>query len=149
MRELLAAELVGRGFVRDGARATRDEGGGVTTEVDLDTGEVDITAEGHSELDLKATRVGVVAQETAHTEEGKLKAQLREGLEREAEVEEDALKRDVARQLEGRLKDLKPELDGVVNRVTATALKQRAAELGTVEEVREDESGGLTIKVRL
>ena len=41
------------------------------------------------------------------------------------------------------------ELDGVVNRVTATALKTRAAELGQVEEVHEDANGGLTIKVRV
>jgi hypothetical protein len=47
------------------------------------------------------------------------------------------------------LRDLKDELDGVVNRVTAAALKQRAAELGQVEEIHEEPNGGLTIKVRV
>ena len=36
----------------------------------------------------------------------------------------------VTQQLEGTLKDLKEELDGVVNRVTATALKTRAVRQG-------------------
>ena len=52
-------------------------------------------------------------------------------------------------QLESKLKDLKDELDGVVNRVTANALKKRASELGTVEEIHEDGSGNMTIKVRV
>ena len=55
----------------------------------------------------------------------------------------------MTQQLEGTLRDLKGELDTVVNRVTATALKTRAGELGQIEEVHEDANGGLTIKVRV
>jgi hypothetical protein len=149
MRELLAAELVGKGFVREGHAVSRDEGKGVVTHIDLDTGEVDITAEGHADVSVESARVVVSDRQSVEREEAKVRSSLREGLERELSAEEEALRREVAAGLEARLKGLKPELDGVVNRVTATALKQRAAELGTVEEVKEDADGGLTIKVRV
>ena len=51
--------------------------------------------------------------------------------------------------LEGQLRDLREELDGAVNRVTAEALKQRARELGEVQEIHEEPNGSLTIKVRV
>ncbi len=149
MRELLAHELEQRGFKRDGATASRSEGDGITTTVDLDTGTVDVVAEGHAELALEAERTAVVDLDRAGADEAKLKATAQRQLEAEAQAKTDELRRAVTGKLEGKLKDLKGELDGAVNRVTANALKQRAAELGTVEEVHEDASGGLTIKVRV
>ena len=44
MRELLGAELSEKGFVREGDTASRKEGDGITTTVDLITGEVNVTA---------------------------------------------------------------------------------------------------------
>jgi hypothetical protein len=45
---------------------------------------------------------------------------------------------------------LKKELNGAINRVTAEALKQKAAQIGQIKEVTEDpESGSLTIKVEV
>lgn len=149
MRELLAAELGQKGFEREGTTARRAEGGGVTTEIDLDSGEVSVTAEGHTQLELEAQRTAVVENRGNPEAEAKLRAVAQGALEREAQAEEEALRREVTAQLEGKLRDLKGELDGVVNRVTASALKQRAAELGTVEEVHEEPNGGLIIKVRV
>lgn len=148
-RELLAAELGQRGFTREGNTARRAEPGGVTTEVDLDSGEVSVTAEGHAQLALETERTAVADAEQPEPAREKLREKAKQALEREAKGEEERLRRQVTAGLEGKLKDLKGELDGVVNRVTATALKQRAAELGTVEEVHEEPNGGLTIKVRL
>lgn len=149
MRELLAAELEGKGFKRDGNTSKRAEGGGVTTTVDLDSGEVSVTAEGHTDLNLATERTAVVENPNSPEREAQLRAVAKQALEREAKAEEDALRRKVTEQLEGKLRDLKDELDGVVNRVTGTALRQRAAELGQVEEVHEEANGGLTIKVRV
>lgn len=149
MRELLAAELVQRGFARDGATARRPQPGGVVTEVHLETGEVSVTAEGHADLSLATERVAVVDEEVAAPREKRVREQAKAALEREARGEEAALRRQVTERLEGALRDLKEELDGVVNRVTAAALKQRAAELGQVEAVHEEPNGSLTIKVRL
>ena len=74
-----------------------------------------------------------------------LREAAKQSLEREGKAEEEALRRKVTEQLEGKLRDLKEELDGAVNRVTGTALKQRAAELGQVEEVHEEQNGSITI----
>lgn len=149
MGALLGAELEGRGFTRNGNTATRKEKNGVEVEVDLETGQVSATAEGHQELELTTERTAVVDQLAKDEREAALRKVAQEALKREAKSEEEALRKKVTQQLEGTLKDLKEELDGVVNRVTATALKTRAAELGQVEEVHEDANGGLTIKVRV
>jgi hypothetical protein len=54
------------------------------------------------------------------------------------------------KQLEGRLRDLRGEMDQVVSRVTIDALKERAAQLGEIEELHEDaQTGELTIKVKV
>ena len=50
----------------------------------------------------------------------------------------------------GRLGDLRRELDQDVNRVTAEALKRRAAQIGQIKEMTEDpQSGSLTIVVEV
>jgi hypothetical protein len=148
MRELLAAELAQKGFTRDGQVATRAAGDGVSVTVGLETGEVSVTAEGHAEVELATERSAVVDGPSADREQA-LRQAAQQSLAREAKAEEEALRRQVTERLEGTLRDLKDELDGVVNRVTAAALKQRAAELGQVEEIHEEPNGGLTIKVRV
>lgn len=149
MGELLAQELQQKGFERRGNTVTRKEGDGVKTDVNLETGEVSVVAEGHQELNLNTERTAVANNPNDKEREKALREAAKQALEREAKAEEEALRRKVTEQLEGTLRDLKGELDGVVNKVTATALKQRAAELGQVEEVHEDANGGLTIKVRV
>lgn len=149
MGELLAAELEQRGFKRDGKTAQRKEGDGVVVEVNLETGDVSVTAEGHAQVNLETERTAVVDNTLAGDREKHLRDAAQQSLEREAKAEEEALRRKVTEQLEGKLRDLKEELDGAVNRVTGTALKQRAAELGQVEEVHEEANGSITIKVRV
>lgn len=149
MQHLLGQELEKSGFTRKGTTASRTEKNGVEIEVDLETGQVSATAEGHQDVKLETERTAVVDQMHKDEREASLRKVAQEALKREAKSEEEALRKKVTQQLEGTLKDLKEELDGVVNRVTATALKTRAAELGQVEEVHEDANGGLTIKVRV
>jgi hypothetical protein len=149
MRELLAAELAQRGFTREGNTATRKEAGDVRVEVDLESGELSVTAEGHAQLELSAERTAVIDADLPGDRENQLRKVAKESLEREAKAEEEALRKKVTERLEGTLRGLKEELDGVVNRVTGTALKQRAAELGEVQEVHEEANGSLTIKVRV
>ena len=56
----------------------------------------------------------------------------------------------MTQQLEGRLSDLRVELDKITNRVVADALKIRAGQLGQIIEVDDRlEEGSVTIKVRL
>ena len=47
------------------------------------------------------------------------------------------------------MRDLREELDQAVNQVTAAALKERASQIGQIEEIHEEENGSMTIKVRL
>jgi hypothetical protein len=148
MGELLAAELEQRGFKREGTVAQRKEGD-VVVEVNIETGVVSVTAEGHAQVNLETERTAVVDNTLAGDRERHLREAAKQSLEREAKAEEEALRRKVTEQLEGKLRDLKEELDGAVNKVTGTALKQRAAELGQVEEVHEEQNGSITIKVRV
>lgn len=149
MAELLASELEQRGFTREGNIAQRKEGDGVVVAVNLETGEVSVTAEGHAQVNLETERTAVVDNTLAGERERLLRDAARQSLEREAQAEAEALRRKVTEQLEGKLRDLKEELDGAVNRVTGAALKQRAAELGQVEEIHEEANGSITIKVRV
>jgi hypothetical protein len=149
MGELLAAELEEKGFVREGDHEVRKEKDGVTVKVNVKSGEVAITAEGHVDLNLETKRTAIAENPNSPDREKTLRAAAREQLTREAAAEEEALRRKVTAQLEGKLTDLKDELDQVVNRVTAAALKTRASQLGTVEEIHEDGSGNMTIKVRV
>jgi hypothetical protein len=148
--DLLAAELEKKGFRREGDKAVRTEADGITVEVSLKDGEVKVIARGEKALELKTQRSGVAVDETKNTREQELRKNAQTALEAEASAEEGKLRREVTEKLGARLKDLKVELDGVVNRVTVAALKERAAQLGTVEEVNENaETGELTIKVRV
>lgn len=149
MGELLAAELEQRGFTREGHLTRRKEGDGTLVEINLDTGEVSVIAEGHAEVELTTERTAVVENAGSAEREKHMRQAAKESLEREAKAEEEALRRQVTEKLEGKLRDLKSELDGAVNRVTGAALKQRAAELGQVEEVHEEANGSITIKVRV
>ncbi len=149
MRELLGHELEQGGFKRDGNTATRKEKGDIVVSIDLESGEVTVTAEGHAELNLNTERTAVVDNPNNSDRERALRDVAKQALEREAKAEEEALRRKVTEQLEGALRDIKGELDSVVNRVTGSALKQRAAELGQVEEVHEEANGNLTIKIRV
>jgi hypothetical protein len=151
MAGLLAEELAGRGFTRDGDVALRTEADGVRIAVDVTTGDVSVTLSDEAEVELQAKGEIAVAtpQEMPQAEvEARQKARAR--LEDEAKDASERLREQVTRRLEGRLRDLKSELDSVANKVSAEALKTRAKQLGTVEEIHEDAAtGSLTIKVRV
>lgn len=148
---LLGEELARRGFTRDGDVALRTEQDGVQLAVDLQTGQVSLTLADEAEAQLKVKLDAAVARESELEEaEAKARERARAQLETKASEAQERLREDVTRRLEARLRDLKQELDTVANRVTAEALKVRARQLGTVEEISEDPStGSLTIKVRV
>lgn len=151
MATLLAAELEKLGFERDGDVCRRVDDDGVTIEVDLLEGTVTVTVSAEAELDLK--KEGVAAsynQEELQQAADARREQLQKRLEAEADAKEEELRRAVSDKLERKLRDVQAELDGAVNRATAAALKEKAAQLGEIEEISEDvESGELTIRVRI
>jgi hypothetical protein len=148
MAELLRRELAGRGFQPQGKKMVRKQNG-VTVSVEPETGAVAVASELQDKVELEKERearvytdVGVGADRTRK----QLRENLREDLEKQAKEHEAELQKKVTDKLEGELDGLRRELDQAVNRVTAEALKQKAAQLGQIKEMTEDpQSGSLTI----
>jgi hypothetical protein len=149
MGEILADALVKKGFERDGHIMRRvDEG--IEIEIDLKEGTVTARLTAEKDVDLTAERSRNVAEENAVRETERLRDSVKQGLEREVQAERERLTDEVASKLEKHLVGLRRELDQVVNKVTAEALKQKAASLGEIQEVTEDpETGSVTIKVKV
>ncbi len=152
MAELLAAELIDRGFQRRGNLLVRQEDDVVVT-VDLETGNVKVEAESSEDVKLEAEKGGVVYDRSRRArEEAKqaLSDQIRQNLEREAERKREKLQADATDRLEAELAGVTSELDQAVNRATAEALKRKAAQIGQIKQMTDDpESGSLTIVVEV
>lgn len=153
MTEHLADELVRRGFTRDGNTARRAMDDGVTVEIELDTGAVtvrvgaDVSIAAHAERSTSV--VDRASPEAVAEAKKKLAVDLDASLEKEVQRQAEVGRHAATKKLEAKLRDLKQELDGVVNRVTGRALKEKAQQMGEIQEIVEDESGNLTIKVKL
>jgi hypothetical protein len=149
MADLLRRELIGRGFQpHDDALVRRRDG--ITVTVEPETGTVTVRAESDHEVEHEAVREGLAYDDSGRAGRARTEEQLREGLrkdfEREAEEKTAELQRQVTDRLERQLLELRPELDQVANRVTAEALKRRAAQIGQIKEMTEDpQAGSLTI----
>jgi hypothetical protein len=151
MAELLADELSRRGFQPQGQVLVRKDGS-VTITVQPESATVKVQAETAHEVCLEGEK------EHWTLEEGKLpraaeesaRRELRKELDQKAQKQTAQLQSQVTQQLEAQLGNLRQELDQVVNRVTAEALKRKAAQLGQIKEITEDpQSGSLTITLEV
>ena len=151
LADLLRKALIEKGFEADPeGDLVRVEADGIEVRVDCATGQVDLTLATDAELERKITRE--VALDTDWGEEGKTRARaaIRQGLEQEIDDEAEAMRDTLTKRLEGRLGDLRVELDKITNRVIADGLKIRAGQLGQIVEVDDRlEEGSITIKVKL
>jgi hypothetical protein len=151
MAELLAAELQRRGFAPQGKGLARKQGE-VTIAVQPETATVAIQAEAAERVQLEGNKEGLMLEEggSAKATEKGLRRELRKELDQRAQQQTAQLQGRVTEQLEAQLGELRQELDQVVNRVTAEALKRKAAQLGQVKEITEDpQSGSLTITLEV
>jgi hypothetical protein len=151
MAELLAAELDKLGFVRsaDGATATRTDQDGLEVTIDLRAATVTVKLGAGADLAESIEIHTRVAEETAGRTEQRIREDAVRKLEERIEEKTEQLRKDVTRTLEKKLGDLRAELDGAIGKTTVAALTERAAQLGTIEEIHADEAGNLTIKVKL
>jgi hypothetical protein len=149
---LLRDELKKRGFVEEGGKLVGREKG-VAITVDPATATVTVSAEAAQHVALESERSG-----TAYDDDGSNATQVRAVLKKEAKQDIDRRAREktaelqtkVTDRLEARLGDVRKEMDEVVNRVTAEALKRKAASMGQIKELTEDpEAGSLTIVVEV
>jgi hypothetical protein len=153
MARLLTEELKGRGFEgkKDGSLMRKQNG--VTVRVDPQTGSVTVESEESHEAKLEGEKAGRAYDDlgpSAKSVQKQLRQELRQDLERQAEQRAAELQSGVTDRLERELGDLRRELDQAANRVTAEALKQKAAQLGQIKEMTEDpQTGSLTIVVEV
>jgi hypothetical protein len=152
MADLLADELAKRGFEKDGEKMVRKQKG-VTVEVDPRDGTVTVRAEGSEETTIEVQREGRAYDDVGPGSDKvreELREQARKDIDRKAGEKTQALQTKVTDKLERELADLRQELDQVANRVTAEALKRKAAQLGQIKEMTEDpQAGSLTIVVEV
>jgi hypothetical protein len=149
MADLLAAELVGLGFVRTGATCARTEPDGIEVAVDLERAMVAVTLGAGAKLAESVELSARIAVEAVATAEARLRQDALRQLDDQLDAKVAVLQREVTAQLEAKLGDLKRELDGAIGRATIAALTEKAAQLGRIEETHLDEAGNLTIRVRL
>ncbi len=152
MAQLLREELQGRGFEeKDGALVRKQNG--VTVRVDPQAGTVAVESEASHEADLVGEKDGRAYDDLgphAREVQKQLRQQVREQLEKQAQEKAAELQSEVTGRLERELGELRQELDRAVNRVTAEALKRKAAQLGQIKELTEDpQTGSLTIVVEV
>jgi hypothetical protein len=148
MGALLEQELLGRGFQRRGEVLVRQQNG-VTVTVDPAAGTVTLEAEAARKIELEAEKEGRAFDDVGPTSREvrkSLREEARRSLAGQAEQQQTELETGVADELQDVLGAVRGELDQVVNRVTAQALKQKAAQLGEIKQITEDpETGSLTI----
>jgi len=149
MAARLAAELAARGFIEEDGKLVRRQAG-ITISIDAATGEVEVRSEVVRDVEVSGDKQGSADEDRGQLHrrqvEQKLREQLRAELEGQADAKSDALRQEATHALESALRDLQGELDGVVNRVTAAALKEKAAQLGEIRQLTEDvEAGSMTI----
>jgi phosphopantothenoylcysteine synthetase/decarboxylase len=151
MGALLAEELEKKGFEKQGEVMVR-KNKGVTITVNPETGQVTVTAEASEKMEAEVEKEGRAYDDAgvgAKAVREQLKKQAKDDLEKKAEEKKAGLQTKVTDRLEGELRDIRGELDQVVNKVTAEALKRKAATMGQIKEMTEDETGNLTIVVEV
>ena len=148
MAELLANELKKRGFKQQGENLIRTAKDGIVIEIDPADASVTVKAETAQTVTVEGERqVWTDADgKLLKRDEENLRKALRQDLQREAEQQKTDLQKKVTDKLEGQLADIRKELDQAVNRVTAEALKEKAAQIGQIKSLTEDtQTGSLTI----
>jgi len=149
MAAQLAEELRARGFVdEDGELVRRSDG--VTVRIDPTDGTIIVESEIERDVKIEAEKQGWADEDFGRpgrkAAEKRLREELLKELEGKAERSTGELDSEATDQLEAALRDLQGELDSVVNRVTAEALKAKAAQLGEIKQISEDaQSGNMTI----
>lgn len=125
-----------RGFSDDeeGGTLTRDRNG-VKVRINPQTGEMDVSAEESVDMPPPSNPSPCTCR-------------ARESLAEAASTRND-LQRKVTQRLEGAVSRLGCEIEGVIAQATKEMLKEKAGELGTIKEIREEEKGGITIVVEV
>jgi hypothetical protein len=141
VRPILARELAERKFSTDEGGKMVRERGGVKVSVDLEEGEMTVSAEESAGVKPPPSNPSPCTCRAS--------AALHDAA-RQAEKVSRGLQQRVTARLEGALGRLGCEVEGIIHRVTVEAIKQKAAQLGRVKKmVEEPKDGSLTIVVEV
>ena len=149
MGELLAAELAALGFERDGDICKRTEPDGLEVQIDVARATVAVKLGAGAKIEEEVVLAARADNDYRDRAESALREQAVRELESRVAEHTEALRREVTAQLEGKLADLRRELDSAIGRATVAALTEKAGQLGRIEETHQDEAGNVTIRVRL
>jgi len=149
MREILRQELIGIGFEECEDDVARTDEDGVETRINLKTRAVDISSRVDEEIKVDVD-VEIWGEDDNANIEAHNRRRVLDGMEKKADAAEAKLREGVTKKLEAKLGDIRRELDQVVNRVTSSALKQKAASMGEIREISENqETGELVIRIKV
>lgn len=150
MRALLEHQLSKKGYEKqDDGTYTKELDGGIQVAVSPE-GEVTISLSDEAELELEAKRTGRSYSPNDSQATQRLRSQVEADLQADEDAATEKLRKEVTKRLESALESLRSELDDAVNRATAEALKEKARQLGEVQEISEDpETGAVTIRVKV
>lgn len=152
MAELLQRELKERGYHECEGAMVREEGD-IATIVEPATGTVTVRAKAERDETVTAEQESIGYDDVGPSEKTireSLRRKMQSELEKSADQRAKKLQNETTKALEAKLVDLQKELNETVNRVTAEALKRKAAQLGQIKSISEDQStGSLTITVEV
>ncbi len=149
MIELLSSELEEKGFECHGSIATRTEKNGVVIKIDMDNATIDIVLENEVEIEVSRDKTKVVEEEVKDVQEKKLKQTLTKEIEQALDEKQEQSRIALTNQLKSSLRDIQQEMDQVVNATIIAGLKEKAAQLGDIEEVIESGDGSVSIRINV
>ncbi len=143
---ILTTELVRRGFELENGSARRVAEDGTTVVIDVAERRVHVSRRAERTLErTQTTTVSSYQDEITEVHRAKVRAEASLVLDAEKERE----RRVVTDELETSLADLRAELDHIAVKVTQEALRRKASRMGEIESITEDESGSMTIRIRV
>lgn len=149
MGELVGAALAERGFTVAGGKAVLRDGA-IEIEVDLATMNVVARVQGESSVDLHTEAEGSSYRENDAEATRQVREQARARLEGMAAAKDEEVRKVLSAELEGALVKVQPVLDAAVDAALRAALRERAAQMGEVQEVHENAATGeMTIRIKV
>ena len=151
MASILEAELKGLGFEEceeEGLWTKEEEG--VVVIVDPKTFEVRVEAKEALEIELEEQGEAWGDEDYGDADTTTARARLVRRLEGKADAVEQAKQKELTERLEKALPDIRKALERVANKVMSEGLKQKAATLGEIQDIDEnEETGELSIRIKV
>ena len=150
MCELLEAELTVSGFEVTNGTASRHSSAGLLIDVNLADLSLKVECELNRSLEMQNDCVNLAGDgDDEQSVRKQLKSELQQDADSERAALEKRLKEEARHVLNAAVPELRSEFSQIVNKVTANALKKRAAQLGQIQSVDDDGNGNVTIVVEV